>query len=82
MNLNKYIYLVIILLSLGCEKEENNEPTVIIDNPIEIIKGGSESGEYGVIDYNENTIRLSSVLKNEIIDITENELTINKVFYR
>ena len=81
MNLNK-IYLVIILVSLGCEKEENSEPKVIIDNPIEIIKGGSESGEYGDIEFNENTIRVNSAIEKEIINIYDNSLTINKVFYQ
>ena len=74
---SKLFLLLFLTLTLnGCDKDDE---TIIddIQNPIEINFGGSSSGDFGEIIYQNHTVVLDEELKTNLVEVNQNYLIFN-----
>jgi hypothetical protein len=76
MSLRKYLPFIILLLTLGCEKDDEKTETTN-ENPLNIVFGETDKGETGEILYGERTVVLNSQTKEKLKEVEQDYIIFN-----
>jgi len=71
----KYLLILCFLVITSCNKDDDVGGENI--NPLEIKYGGTTSGNFGEIIYQDETVVLNEELKTNLVEVNQNNLTFN-----
>jgi uncharacterized protein (TIGR02145 family) len=69
------LFILMIFFTVSCV--EDDDAVVVNENPLNLVKGITETGSFGTVSYQPNVISLNQELKSLIVEVNEGNIKIN-----